>query len=144
MSLENLSPQVLRRVAHEISDLISSPPEGIKIIPNEDNLTEVTAIITGPRNDSRKLRLTDALSEDTPYEGGEFKMKLKLSSDFPQVPPKGYFLTKIFHPNVAKNGEICVNTLKRDWKESLGIRHLLLVILCPLLLSSFLILTTTT
>jgi ubiquitin-conjugating enzyme E2 S len=39
----------------------------------------------------------------------------------------GYFLTKIFHPNVAKNGEICVNTLKRDWKEDLGIGHILLV-----------------
>jgi hypothetical protein len=39
----------------------------------------------------------------------------------------GFFLTKIFHPNVAKNGEICVNTLKRDWKEDLGIGHILLV-----------------
>jgi ubiquitin-protein ligase len=28
---------------------------------------------------------------------------------------------------VAKNGEICVNTLKRDWKEDLGIGHILLV-----------------
>lgn len=39
----------------------------------------------------------------------------------------GYFLTKIFHPNVAKNGEICVNTLKRDWKREYGIAHILLV-----------------
>jgi hypothetical protein len=28
----------------------------------------------------------------------------------------GYFTTKIFHPNVAvPSGEICVNTLKKDW-----------------------------
>ena len=27
----------------------------------------------------------------------------------------GYFLTKIFHPNVSEKGEICVNTLKKDW-----------------------------
>lgn len=27
----------------------------------------------------------------------------------------GYFTTKIFHPNVSLEGEICVNTLKRDW-----------------------------
>ncbi|KVI08979.1 Ubiquitin-conjugating enzyme, active site-containing protein, partial [Cynara cardunculus var. scolymus] len=38
-----------------------------------------------------------------------------------------YFLTKIFHPNIATNGEICVNTLKRDWKPSLGLRHVLVV-----------------
>ena len=40
----------------------------------------------------------------------------------------GFFLTKIFHPNVASNGAICVNTLKRDWKPDHGIRHILLVI----------------
>lgn len=39
----------------------------------------------------------------------------------------GYFLTKIFHPNIAINGEICVNTLKKDWNPSLGLRHVLLV-----------------
>lgn len=39
----------------------------------------------------------------------------------------GYFVTKIFHPNVAPNGEICVNTLKKDWKSTLGIAHILLV-----------------
>lgn len=41
----------------------------------------------------------------------------------------GYFLTKIFHPNVAKNGAICVNTLKRDWKSTHGIKHILMVCL---------------
>ena len=39
----------------------------------------------------------------------------------------GYFLTKIFHPNVAKNGAICVNTLKKDWKSTHGIKHILMV-----------------
>eukprot|EP00965_Chrysotila_dentata_P086668 2861141-Pleurochrysis_carterae.AAC.2 len=39
----------------------------------------------------------------------------------------GYFLTKIFHPNVSKTGEICVNTLKKDWSSSLGIGHVLQV-----------------
>ena len=39
----------------------------------------------------------------------------------------GFFLTKIFHPNVAKSGEICVNTLKKDWKPDLGLQHILLV-----------------
>lgn len=63
----------------------------------------------------------------TPYAGGVFRVKLALGKDFPQAPPKAFFLTKIFHPNVAKNGEICVNTLKKDWKPDLGIKHILLV-----------------
>lgn len=63
----------------------------------------------------------------TPYVGGTFRVKLTLPKDFPLNPPKAYFLTKIFHPNVASNGEICVNTLKKDWKPDLGIKHILLV-----------------
>lgn len=54
-------------------------------------------------------------------------MKLILGKNFPNEPPKGFFITKIFHPNVASNGEICVNTLKKDWNASLGIKHILLV-----------------
>ena len=54
-------------------------------------------------------------------------MKLVLGKNFPSEPPKAFFLTKIFHPNVATNGEICVNTLKKDWKPELGIKHILLV-----------------
>lgn len=30
----------------------------------------------------------------------------------------GYFMTKIFHPNVSEKGEICVNTLKKDWNPA--------------------------
>lgn len=63
----------------------------------------------------------------TPYVGGLFKVKLTLGKGFPTEPPKAHFLTKIFHPNVAPNGEICVNTLKKDWKSDLGIKHILLV-----------------
>lgn len=49
----------------------------------------------------------------------------------------GYFLTKIFHPNIATNGEICVNTLKKDWNPSLGLRHVLIVSLFAILLVLF-------
>ena len=37
----------------------------------------------------------------------------------------GFFLTKIFHPNISKTGDICVNTLKKDWKSDLGLDHVL-------------------
>ena len=45
----------------------------------------------------------------------------------------GYFLTKIFHPNVAPSGDICVNTLKRDWKADTTLSHVLQVIRCLLI-----------
>lgn len=42
-------------------------------------------------------------------------------------------MTKIFHPNVSDRGEICVNTLKKDWKSDLGLKHILLTIKCLLI-----------
>lgn len=69
----------------------------------------------------------------TPYEGGVFRCKLVLDADFPASPPKAYFLTKIFHPNIATNGSVCVNTLKKDWKPTYGISHIFQVIRCLLI-----------
>jgi len=66
-------------------------------------------------------------AEQTPFEGGVFKVKLMLPSDYPNAPPKGFFLTRIFHPNISKTGEICVNTLKKDWQSNLGVGHVLQV-----------------
>ena len=57
-------------------------------------------------------------------------MKLVLSEEYPNVPPRGFFLTKIYHPNVADNGDICVNTLKRDWSAELTLKHVFQVIKC--------------
>eukprot|EP01111_Echinosteliopsis_oligospora_P008226 TRINITY_DN2374_c0_g1_i1.p1 TRINITY_DN2374_c0_g1~~TRINITY_DN2374_c0_g1_i1.p1 ORF type:complete len:222 (+),score=81.90 TRINITY_DN2374_c0_g1_i1:67-732(+) len=113
---EHISPEVIRKIAKEMQELVKNPIEGIKVFLNEEDITDVQATLEGPA--------------DTPYEGGIFKMKLRLGSDFPKAPPKAFFLTKIFHPNVSKKGEICVNTLKKDWKEDLGIKHILLTIKC--------------
>ena len=91
----------------------------MQVFINEENICDVQAEYEGPA--------------ETPYEGGIFKMRLVFGSDFPRVPPKGYFITKIFHPNVSSSGEICVNVLKRDWNPDLGLRHVLTVIRCLLI-----------
>lgn len=116
---EQLAPAVVRDLAKQLSDLQESPCEGIRVHINEQNLADVQAEIEGPTG--------------TPYEGGMFRMKLCIGADFPSAAPKGLFLTKIWHPNVSKEGEICVNVLKRDWKPDLGLRHVLLVIRCLLI-----------
>ncbi|XP_061103195.1 ubiquitin-conjugating enzyme E2 S isoform X1 [Conger conger] len=118
-NVENLPPQVLRLVYKEVTALAADPPEGIKIYPSEEDITELHTAIEGP--------------EGTPFAGGIFRMRLVLGKDFPAAPPKGYFLTKIFHPNVGHKGEICVNVLKRDWRAELGLRHVLLTIKCLLI-----------
>jgi len=120
MATENLAPQVISRLMGEIRDLVRNPPDGIEYVDNEDStVSEIHAMISGP--------------EDTPFFGGSFRMKLVLSEDYPNSPPRGFFLTKIYHPNVANNGDICVNTLKKDWTADVTIKHVLQVIRCLLI-----------
>mmetsp|Transcript_13859 Transcript_13859/g.21121 ORF Transcript_13859/g.21121 Transcript_13859/m.21121 type:complete len:238 (-) Transcript_13859:85-798(-) len=120
---ENLPPRTLTRVAREIRDLHKSPPEGIKLVVDGDgggSLGEIMAEIDGPTG--------------TPYESKYFQLKLIISADFPSSPPRGFFLTKIYHPNVdMSNGAICVNTLKKDWTPETTFSHVLSVIRCLLI-----------
>jgi len=109
----------MRILAKEVQHLKQDPLEGVQIILDDKDITSVEAIIEGP--------------EDTPYFGGRFRVKLSIVKDFPASPPLGFFLTKIFHPNVSSRGEICVNTLKKDWKSDLGLKHVLLTIKCLLI-----------
>ena len=47
-NMENVSPQVIRRVTKEVLELAESPPEGIKVFVNEEDITDIQATITGP------------------------------------------------------------------------------------------------
>ncbi|EME29098.1 ubiquitin-conjugating enzyme E2 [Galdieria sulphuraria] len=116
---KSLSLGIVKRIAFELKKLESDSIEGIVVKYDPQNISIVYAYIQGPVS--------------TPYEGGTFKVKLNFTPDYPSVPPVGYFVTKIFHPNVSKDGQICVNTLKKDWKPELDIRHILLVIRCLLI-----------
>ncbi|KAI9921427.1 hypothetical protein PsorP6_000848 [Peronosclerospora sorghi] len=118
---ENLPPRVAQRVAREIQKLVTQPLDGIRYLPQkQEQLREIHAELQGP--------------DDTPYEGGYFTVKLTLTESFPDHPPRGVFLTKIFHPNVSQPaGAICVNTLKKDWHPTLGLAHVLQVVRCLLI-----------
>ncbi|KAI0288649.1 ubiquitin-conjugating enzyme/RWD-like protein [Russula brevipes] len=108
-----------RRLMRELKELRTSPPEGIRVQLSEESALDVVGIIQGP--------------EGTPYQGGYFRVKFEFTEEFPAAPPKCWFATKIFHPNVSSTGEICVNTLKKDWKSSYGIGHILVTIKCLLI-----------
>lgn len=65
----------------------------------------------------------------TPYEGGIFKLDIKFPSNYPFCPPIIKFSTKIFHPNIHENGDICLDILKYHWSPALNIHQVLLSIL---------------
>ncbi|KAH3872983.1 hypothetical protein DPMN_036207, partial [Dreissena polymorpha] len=70
--------------------------------------------------------------EHSPYEGGQFYLRIDFTADYPLEPPKVWFLTEVYHPNVDSKGKICVDFLQHEWKPSFSISYILLAI-CSLL-----------
>ena len=115
-----LPPHTMNALYKQELHLKNNPIPGINFIFNENDITDIQAEIEGP--------------VAIPYEGGIFRVTIKLLPNFPIVAPKGIFLTKIFHPNISEQGEICVNTLKRDWDpKNWSLSNLFQVIKCLLI-----------
>ena len=74
-NMENVAPHVIKVVARQVQSLAQEKMEGINLLLNEDDMTDIQAVIEGPPG--------------TPYHGGQFKVKLALSKDYPASPPKG-------------------------------------------------------
>ena len=103
-----------QRIIKETKKLESDPIVGIYAIPVPENPRYFNVSISGPK--------------DSPYDGGLFKLQLYLPEEYPMVPPKCLFMTKIYHPNIDFLGRICLDILKSNWSPALQIRAVLLSI----------------
>ena len=56
---------------------------------------------------------------NTPYENGYFLFKFCINDNFPFSPPKFYFISNIFHPNISENGYVSVDILEDQWSPAL-------------------------
>ena len=78
-----MSTPARRRLIRDFKNLQRDPPEGISGAPCDNNIMLWNAVIFGP--------------EDTPWEGGTFKLQLQFSEDYPNKAPKVRFLSKMFN-----------------------------------------------
>ncbi|TPX38927.1 hypothetical protein SeLEV6574_g07516 [Synchytrium endobioticum] len=95
---EKTASTALKRLMTEYKELTVNAPDGVTAGPiNETDFFTWEALIAGP--------------EDTPFEGGIFSATLTFPRDYPLAPPVMRFTCPIFHPNVYKDGTVCISIL---------------------------------
>jgi len=104
----------LKRIKKELYSYSKDPCPEISLGPNPRNpgdLFHLLGSILGPAN--------------SPYEDCLFFVSVELPHDYPFKPPNILFLTPIFHPNIDKRGNTCLDVLGTDWSPALTISKVL-------------------
>ena len=114
----------VKRLISDIKDLKKNnlSKEGIYYEHDESNILRGYALIIG--------------SKDTPYEYGNFLFIFDFPEDYPHSPPTVKFSTNDgivrFHPNLYRNGKVCLSILNtwkgEQWTGCQTIRSVLLTV----------------
>lgn len=84
---QSLTPQALRLLSREIVTLRSEPPEGVRIVVDEEDLSAMEGWVQGPG----QCRIPTPGADDaagTPYEGGYWRVRFSIGPEYPNLPPK--------------------------------------------------------
>ncbi|KAG8231127.1 hypothetical protein J437_LFUL010453 [Ladona fulva] len=116
------------RLRSELKNLRTDPPEGIRATPLDRECCHWQATITGPTG--------------SPYEGGLFYLYLQvpysyneasnhifvfhLTKSYPMFPPVVRFVTRIFHPNVSRHGDVGIDSIHYNWSLALTLSKVLI------------------
>ncbi|BEJ07353.1 hypothetical protein CcaverHIS641_0406220 [Cutaneotrichosporon cavernicola] len=107
-----MSSAAVKRAQRELGELRANPLTNIEVETEGDNLLLWNVTMIGPTG---------------PYEGGKFRLKIKFGYDFPFKAPSLKFATKMYHPNIDSDGNICIGVLKAEaWKPSTKMASVLL------------------
>lgn len=97
-----------KRLIKDIKQIKNEPIDGIHYIHDETNMLQGYGLIIGP--------------PDTPYEGGYYLFLFEFPSNYPFSPPKLKYFTNDgntrMHPNLYKNGKVCLSILNTWSGES--------------------------
>mmetsp|Transcript_37027 Transcript_37027/g.82311 ORF Transcript_37027/g.82311 Transcript_37027/m.82311 type:complete len:168 (+) Transcript_37027:208-711(+) len=91
----------------QLKDLKKNPVDGFSAgLVDDSNVFEWQVTIIGP--------------QDTLYEGGFFNARLSFPKDYPNSPPSCRFTSDMWHPNVYKDGRVCISILHNPGDDPHG------------------------
>jgi ubiquitin-conjugating enzyme E2 A len=95
----------------DLRRLSTDPIEGVTAAPCPDDIMTWNAVIFGP--------------EETPFEDGTFRLVITFDESYPNKPPVIRFITKMFHPNIYADGNICLDILQNKWSPAYDVANIL-------------------
>ena len=107
MTTSVVSKETLKRVISDITELVKHPlhDNGIYYEHDEENMLNGYVLII-PQGDS-------------PYQHGYYFFTVEFPTNYPYSPPKMKYLTNNghtrFHPNLYRNGKVCLSLLN-TWR----------------------------
>lgn len=66
------------------------------------------------------------IPQENYYKGGHFNFQVEINNNFPIEPPKIKCKSKIYHPNIDIDGNVCLNILREDWSPVLNLNSVLM------------------
>jgi len=86
-----------------------------------DGLNEINVEFHGPK--------------ESLYEGGVWKIRVRLPDTYPYKSPSIAFVNKIYHPNVnERSGSVCLDVINQSWSPMFDLLNVFEVFLPQLLL----------
>lgn len=95
-----------RLLVKEIPEMESTLPTTCKVKFDDPNQLHSFNLVISP--------------DEGYWQGGKFKFHLLVMEEYNMVPPKVKCLTKLWHPNINEEGEICLSLLRQNSIDGLG------------------------
>ncbi|EAS04160.1 ubiquitin-conjugating enzyme (macronuclear) [Tetrahymena thermophila SB210] len=110
-NVQKVTPGLLR-LQKDLEDLDKDLPNNAKLVwPDKQVLT--------------KMELTVWPDASTYWGGAKYLFTVEVGADYPHQPPKVHCHTKIYHPNIDLQGNVCLNILRADWKPVLNLYNII-------------------
>lgn len=98
------------RVQKDISELNLAKTVAIAFPNGKDNLLDFEITIR---------------PDEGYYTGGTFVFSFQIPHVYPHEAPKVKCKTKVYHPNIDLEGNVCLNILREDWKPVLSVNSII-------------------